>query len=420
MIKIEIGKNDKGQRLDRFLKKYFDAAPLSMIYRLIRKDVKVNGKRGKEATLLEEGDVLTVYITEEQAAQLHRVRSSLDGAQYGDGRGDKRKKAARQFKVAYEDDEMLIVSKPFGLLTHGDRTEKKNTLANQVAGYLQEKGDYDPAAEQTFRPSPVNRLDRNTTGLVIFGKTAEATRRLAAMFREKGTVQNDGSVQRAAGGGACDRIGKFYLTIVSGRLEDEMVIDGALEKDEATNTVNVYLQNSGRIEHAEASGRIRHNEASGRIEHAEASGRIEHAEASGRLEHAEASGREKSAGAKRSVTIVRPVAWSDEHSSPDARSMGSRKTRDIYTLVEAELVTGRTHQIRAHLAAAGFPIIGDSKYGDSRVNKRVKEKYGLTTQLLHAFRLEFADKGVIMKVTAPLPKRFEQIKTDLFGKNAGD
>ena len=393
MIKIEIGKNDKGQRLDRFLKKYFDAAPLSMIYRLIRKDVKVNGKRGKEATLLEEGDVLTVYITEEQAAQLHRGRSSLDGAQYGDGRGDKRKKAARQFKVAYEDDEMLIVSKPFGLLTHGDRTEKKNTLANQVAGYLQEKGDYDPAAEQTFRPSPVNRLDRNTTGLVIFGKTAEATRRLAAMFREKGTVQNDGSVQRAAGGGACDRIGKFYLTIVSGRLEDEMVIDGALEKDEATNTVNVYLQNSGRIEHAEASGRI---------------------------EHAEASGREKSAGAKRSVTIVRPVAWSDEHSSPDARSMGSRKTRDIYTLVEAELVTGRTHQIRAHLAAAGFPIIGDSKYGDSRVNKRVKEKYGLTTQLLHAFRLEFADKGVIMKVTAPLPKRFEQIKTDLFGKNAGD
>ena len=393
MIKIEIGKNDKGQRLDRFLKKYFDAAPLSMIYRLIRKDVKVNGKRGKEATLLEEGDVLTVYITEEQAAQLHHGRNSLAGAQYGDGRGDKRKKAARQFKVAYEDDEMLIVSKPFGLLTHGDRTEKKNTLANQVAGYLQEKGDYDPAAEQTFRPSPVNRLDRNTTGLVIFGKTAEATRRLAAMFREKGTVQNDGSVQRAAGGEACDRIGKFYLTIVSGRLEDEMVIDGALEKDEATNTVNVYLQNSGRIEHAEASGRIRHNEV---------------------------SGREKSAGAKRSVTIVRPVAWSDEHSSSDARSMGSRKTRDIYTLVEAELVTGRTHQIRAHLAAAGFPIIGDSKYGDSRVNKRVKEKYGLTTQLLHAFRLEFADKGVIMKVTAPLPKRFGQIKTDLFGKNAGD
>ena len=75
MIKIEIGKNDKGQRLDRFLKKYFDAAPLSMIYRLIRKDVKVNGKRGKEATLLEEGDVLTVYITEEQAAQLHRGRT---------------------------------------------------------------------------------------------------------------------------------------------------------------------------------------------------------------------------------------------------------------------------------------------------------------------------------------------------------
>ena len=403
--------NDKGQRLDRFLKKYFAAAPLSMIYRLIRKDVKVNGKRGKEATLLEEGDVLTVYMTEEQAAQLHHGRNSLAGAQYWDGRGSKRKKAARQFKVIYEDPEMLIVSKPFGLLTHGDRTEKKNTLANQVAGYLQEKGDYDPAAEQTFRPSPVNRLDRNTTGLVIFGKTAEATRRLAAMFREKGTKQSDGSVQHIAAGEASDRIGKFYLTIVSGRLEDKMVIDGALEKNEETNTVNVYLQDNVRTEHTEDSVRT---------ERAEASGRIEHTEDSGRIKSTETSMRGESAAAKRSVTIVRPVAWSDEHSSPDARSMGRSKPRDIYTLVETELVTGRTHQIRAHLAAAGFPIIGDAKYGDPRVNKRVKEKYGLTTQLLHAFRLEFADKGVIMKVTAPLPKRFEQIKEDLFGKNKGD
>lgn len=354
MIQITIGKNDKGQRLDRFLKKYFDAAPLSMIYKMVRKDVKVNGRRAKEAALLEEGDLLTVYISEDQAREFHTDRGA---------REKKRISAARQFKVAYEDDEMIIVSKPFGLLTHGDRTEKKNTLANQVAGYLQEKGEYDPAAEQTFRPSPVNRLDRNTTGLVIFGKTAEATRRLAEEIRTR------------------DGVSKYYLTIVSGHLSDEMVLDGALVKDEATNTVNVYSQGS-------------------------------------KLSQAEAAEQTKTA-----VTIVRPVAWSNQESQTNkgdlkrAENRIPKKKSEGFTLIEAELVTGRTHQIRAHLAQAGFPIIGDAKYGDRRVNKIIKEKFGLTTQLLHAARLEFEDKGGIMKVTAPLPKRFEEIKIALFGKD---
>ncbi|MDO4518567.1 MAG: RluA family pseudouridine synthase, partial [Bacillota bacterium] len=184
MIKIEISGNDSGQRLDRFLKKYLKRAPLSTIYKTIRKDLKLNGKRAKEDTILNEGDEISLYLSEDRIKKLTAPVKS--------------RKAKKQFKVAYEDEEVLIVEKPWGLLTHGDSHEKKNTLMNQVCGYLQDKGEYNPSSERTFTPSPVNRLDRNTTGLVIFGKTAEALRQLTKLIRLR------------------DGISKFYITIVAG------------------------------------------------------------------------------------------------------------------------------------------------------------------------------------------------------------
>ena len=127
MVKLIITENEAGQRLDRFLRKYFRKATLSFIYKLIRKDIKLNGKRAKEDTMLCTGDELSIYIPEENAKELAT---------------DSRKKTSkRQFKIAYEDDNILIVDKPWGLLTHGDSHEKKNTLVNQVCGYLQDKGE---------------------------------------------------------------------------------------------------------------------------------------------------------------------------------------------------------------------------------------------------------------------------------------
>ena len=326
MVKVEIGSNDAGQRLDRFLRKYLKKAPLSAIYKIIRKDLKLNGRRAKEDTVLQEGDVLSLFIDEQKLQELTKAPA--------------RRKAKRQFTIAYEDDDVLIVSKPWGLLTHGDSHEKKNTLMNQVCGYLQDKGEYDPADEKTFTPSPVNRLDRNTTGLVIFGKTAEGLRQLTKLIRER------------------EYVSKYYVTIAAGNLKKEMTIDDRLIKDADKNRV-----------HIAASGQS-------------------------------------------AVSVARPL----EHSA-DGK----------FTLVEVELVTGRTHQIRVHLAGKGHPLAGDSKYGTSAAGRRANDKvkkYGVTTQLLHAGRLTFGDipekytalTGLKNKeIKAPIPADFRKVWDGLKG-----
>lgn len=323
MREITIAKNDSGQRLDRFLKKYMCNASLSLVYKAIRKDVKVNGKRAKEETLLNEGDVLQIYMTDQDIDKLTK----------------KKRTAApkRQFTIAYEDENILVAAKPFGLLVHGDAAEKKDTLANQVVDYLIEKGDYVPRLEKSFVPSPVHRLDRNTTGLVVFGKTAAALRILSASL-----AKDEGMT-------------KFYNTIVCGELKRELHLKNKLLKDEKTNRVKVLPESSEEGKYIE--------------------------------------------------TIARPVY-----------SNGS------YTLIQVELITGRSHQIRAHMKHAGFPLIGDAKYGFSRANAEIKRRTGLTTQLLHAGKLVFRAMEEPLEylegteVTAPLPPGWSAIQKEIFGK----
>ena len=124
---IGINENESGQRLDRFLRKYLNNAPLSRIYKAIRKDIKINGKRCKEDYILQVGDEMSLFISDDELASLTKEKP--------------RNRAKRQFTIVYEDAHIIAVSKPFGLLTHGDSFEKKNHLANQVVDYLIEKGD---------------------------------------------------------------------------------------------------------------------------------------------------------------------------------------------------------------------------------------------------------------------------------------
>lgn len=292
MITIKIEENQADQRLDRFLKKYLKTAPLSLIYRMVRKDVKLNGKRAKNDTVIKVGDELTLYITDDKLKEFTAV--------------PKHSKAKKEFDVIYEDENILIVDKPYGLLTHGDSKEKKNTLANQVINYLYSKGEYDPSAEKTFTPAPANRLDRNTSGLVVFGKSYAGIKEMNRYLRKRGFVH------------------KYYLSIVKGKLERTLDLKDKMIKNEAKNKVKVLPSDS-------EEGSIME-------------------------------------------TIVRPV-----------------KNNGEYTLVEIELITGRTHQIRAHLAKTGFPLIGDKKYGNARNNGIMFNKYGLSSQFLHAYKLVFGE-----------------------------
>lgn len=338
MREITITANDAGRRLDRFLRKYLPGASLGEIYKIIRKDVKVDSKRKSESYILNEGERISLYLSDEAleafeapaaSASVHRRPSS----------------AKRTFGIVYEDDNILIADKPFGLLTHGDSHEKKNHLANQVKDYLIASGSYDPRAEKVFSPAPANRLDRNTTGVVLFGKTSAAMRGLGRMIRE-------------------DNIRKFYYTIACGVISDDMHLVGSLIKDESSNKVSILEDGSG----------------------------------------------------KEIETIVRPIEVLDFGNGLKA------------TFCEAELVTGRSHQIRAHLASTGHPLIGDSKYatrGSAGVNDYVRKHLGLSTQLLHADRIEFLDSaaeseslGYLAEKSfdAPLPGRFREILTGLGGK----
>lgn len=220
MKTIEINNNESGQRLDRFLRKYLNNAPLSRIYKAIRKDVKINGKRLKEDYVLQVGDILTLYIADDELANIAALKQ--------------RKRAKRQFTVVYEDENILAVNKPFGLLTHGDKLEKKNHLANQVVDYLIENNEYNTRLEKTFVPAPVNRLDRNTTGIVLFGKNATSLRELNKLIRERGCIE------------------KYYMTIVKGELKKSMHLNDLMVKDKERNIASIISANKAKQQNIKA------------------------------------------------------------------------------------------------------------------------------------------------------------------------
>ena len=350
MERIIITKNESNQRLDRFLKKYLRNAPLSYIYKTVRRNTKVNGKRADINVILNDGDEVLLYLTVDDLSDMTRRRKTHS--------------AKKQFKIAYEDENLLIAEKPLGLLIHGDRTEKKNTLANQVIGYLRENNEHSTGARETFAPSPVNRLDRNTTGLVIFGKNLNALQQLNEMIRQRGQIL------------------KYYLTIVKGSMAEELVLRDLMSKDRDTNTVSLIPETTMQTAETAAATANRRPE----------------------IDATKDSDNAIDNDFKPMVSIARPVS----------KASG-------YTFVEIELITGRTHQIRAQLAAAGFPVIGDPKYGNPAVNARVAKRFGLTTQFLHAYKLVFQAahgdlayiKGLV--VTAPLSGSFEYISSTIFG-----
>lgn len=300
---IEIKPNDAGQRLDRFLRKYLPKATLSGIYKMIRKDVKVNGKRSKIDAFLKEGDIITLYLDDEKIDKLS-IRKKII-------------RTDRTFKIIYEGDNVLIVFKNPGILTHGDANEKKNHLTNQVVSYLIDTGSYNPRLSNTFSPSPANRLDRNTSGLVVFGKNTDSLRRLNEIFKNRD-------------------IEKSYLTICQGVIKAPLDLHGYMEKIEASGKFRTVISETS-------------NQKSKAIH-----------------------------------TKVNPLKYGEYKGVK-------------YTLTEVKLMTGRMHQIRAHLSYIGHPIVGDSKYGGREIRE-----LDVRNQLLCANKLsfpKFADDDILVELS---------------------
>lgn len=214
MIEVRINQNDQNKRLDNFVKKYLKNAPLSFIYRLFRKkEIKVNQKPQKMDYMTKEGDMIRIYISKEQEKEFLSDKKLLLSS-------------ARDFFVLYEDEQILIVNKPSGLLVYdGEKNKEEDTLTKQVLAYLIETGAYDAEKENTFVPALAHRIDRNTSGIVIFGKTNLALQELFKAFKNH------------------EGIDKIYKALVCGKLDEKGKIEVSLIKDEKKKIVNVDPKN---------------------------------------------------------------------------------------------------------------------------------------------------------------------------------
>lgn len=284
---VTIGKNDGGQRVDKFLTKAYPNLPQSMLYKCIRKkDIKVNGQRCQISTRLQEGDVLSLFLKEEFLQKEERPEDFL--------------KAPKKLSILYEDENIMLLDKKPGLIVHPDENYHFDSLIARIQHYLYDKGEFDPKGEKAFAPALVNRIDRNTGGIVMAAKNAEALRILNQKVKDR-------------------EMHKFYLCVVCGHLnKKEDLLTGYLEKNEAQNRVYVL--------------------------------------------------KKPKEGAKTIRTRYRVL----------------EEKRD-FSLVEVELLTGRTHQIRAHFASIGHPLAGDGKYGKNAVNK----ESGFPYQALYSYKLRF-------------------------------
>ncbi|OOM76763.1 RluA family pseudouridine synthase [Clostridium sp. BL-8] len=319
-MKIEIGPNEAGQRLDKFLRKLLKDVPLSAIFKALRKkDIRVNGTKQNEKYFLEEGDIVEIKYIQSNKENKEDKFIKVD---------------PKRVKIIYEDDNMLIIEKWPDVLVHSDtKNNEEPTLTDYVLSYLNDKGDYLPENELTFTPASCNRLDRNTSGMVIFGKSFEGLKCINEAIRD-------------------DEIRKYYYTLAKGKVRDGLY-EAYILKNPETNVSKIYdteVKGSKRI----------------------------------------------------------------------AMEISTVESNGAYSLIDINLITGRSHQIRAHLAHLGNPIIGDSKYGDKKLNSFFESKYGLNYQYLYAYKLNFRKINGKLEylrnktIAVALPPILKKIKQDVF------
>ena len=313
---LKIGKNDAGQRLDKFLTKAVKGLPLSMMYKAIRtKKIKVNRARAKENQVLLEGDEIQLFIKDEFFDLPQNDNSALATIK-------------PKLSIIYEDENILLLNKRPGVLVHEDTVGGENTLILHVKAYLYQNGEYDPADEQSFAPALCNRIDRNTGGIVIAAKNAASLRAMNEKIKQ-------------------NEVSKFYLCAAHGKMPKKAeTLRGYLRKDSEKNLVTVSDTPLKGGKSIETRYRVLHE-------------------------------------------------------------------KNGNSLLEVELITGRTHQIRAHLAHVGHPLLGDGKYGKNRAEKGRGYKY----QALYAYKLYFKKTGEEDLLSYLENKTFSISKNDIWFLN---
>ena len=317
MKMITVSANEAGQRIDKLLAKYLREAPRSFLYKMMRKkNITLNGKKVQGSEILQEGDAIRLFFSE-------------DTLQKFEGKAVQVQMIPKvRLSVIYEDEHILLINKPAGMLSQKSQP-RDVSLVEYVISYLLEIGSITEETLKSFRPAVCNRLDRNTSGLVIAGKSLAGLQTMSSLLKDRSMK-------------------KYYRCIVKGTMQGSRHLKGYLVKDEKTNTVQIQQTPHG--------------------------------------------------DAKMIETEYRVLAG-----------------KDGLSLLEVHLITGRSHQIRAHLASIGHPVLGDVKYGDQRLNERYRRSHQITCQLLHAYRLELPVidgklDGLSEKVfCAPMPGLYREL-----------